>query len=69
MIGALGPSAALLPAAMPVINWRAFSLAVFIILLISLLWEATLAVPYGWWGFQDQRHDRAAHHGVEPPSD
>jgi hypothetical protein len=53
VIGALGPSAALLPAAMPVINWRAFSLTLFIILLTSLLWEATLGVPYGWWGFQD----------------
>jgi lycopene cyclase domain-containing protein len=50
---ALGPSAALLPAAMPVINWRALSLTMFIILLTSLLWEVTLAVPYGWWGFQD----------------
>jgi hypothetical protein len=38
---------------MPVINWRAFSLTLFIILLTSLLWEATLDVPYGWWGFQD----------------
>jgi hypothetical protein len=47
--GALGPSAGLLPSAMPVINWRALSLALFII----LLWEVTLAVPYGWWGFQD----------------
>ena len=53
VLGALGPSAALLPAAMPVINWRALSLAVFIMLLISLLWEVTLALPYGWWGFQD----------------
>jgi hypothetical protein len=53
VMGALGPSAALLPSAMPVINWRAFSLTLFMILLISLLWEATLAVPYGWWGFQD----------------
>ena len=53
VLGALGPSAVLLPAAMPVINWRALSLAVFIILLISLLWEVTLAVPYGWWGFKD----------------
>jgi lycopene cyclase domain-containing protein len=51
--GALAPSAALLPAAMPVINWRALSLTLFIILLTSLLWEVTLAVPYGWWGFQD----------------
>jgi hypothetical protein len=53
VLGALGPSAALLPAAKPVINWRALSLTAFIILLISLLWEVTLAVPYGWWGFQD----------------
>jgi hypothetical protein len=53
VIGALGPSAALLPAAMPIINWRALSLTLFMILLISLLWESTLAVPYGWWGFQD----------------
>jgi hypothetical protein len=53
VVGALGPSAALLPSALPVINWRAFSLTAIIILLISMLWEATLGVPYGWWGFQD----------------
>jgi len=53
VVGALGPSAGLLPSAMPVINWRALSLTLFIILLTSLLWEVTLAVPYGWWGFQD----------------
>lgn len=53
VIGALGPSAALLPEAMPVINWRALSLTLLLILLISLLWEATLGVPYGWWNFQD----------------
>jgi hypothetical protein len=53
VVAALGPSAVLLPAAMPVINWRALSLTLFIILLTSLLWEATLGVPYGWWGFQD----------------
>jgi hypothetical protein len=52
VMGALGPSAALLPAAMPVINWRALSLTLFTILLTSLLWEVTLALPYGWWGFQ-----------------
>ena len=48
---ALGPSAALLPSALPVINWRAFSLTAILMLLISLLWEATLAMPYQWWGF------------------
>jgi hypothetical protein len=49
---ALGPSTAIFPAALPVINWRALSLTLFVTLLTSLLWEATLAVPYGWWGYQ-----------------
>jgi hypothetical protein len=40
------------PTARQFINWRAFSLTLFIIVLVSLLWEATLAVPYQWWGFQ-----------------
>jgi len=55
VLGALGPSALLFPSALPVINWRAFALTFFLILLISLLWEATLALPYGWWGFRDEQ--------------
>ena len=53
VLGALGPSSLLFPSALPVINWRAFGLTFFLILLISLLWEATLALPYGWWGFRE----------------
>ena len=53
VLGALLPSAMLFPCARPVINWRALSLTMFMILLISLLWEVTLALPYGWWNFQD----------------
>ena len=49
------PSSALLPSARPVINWRAFSLAAFFVLLVSLMWEATLAIPYGWWNFRDEQ--------------
>lgn len=49
---ALTPSIALLPTARPVINWRALSLTMFIILVTSLLWEVTLALPYGWWNFR-----------------
>src|SRR5579864_751118 len=49
---ALVPSSVLFPSAVPVVNWRAFSLVLFVILLTSLLWEATLGVPYGWWGYQ-----------------
>ena len=51
VLATLIPSSALFPEALPVINWRAFSLTLFIVLLISLLWEATMAVPYGWWGY------------------
>jgi len=28
------------------------SVTFFAFLLVSLLWEATLAVPYGWWGYK-----------------
>lgn len=53
--GAVVPSAALYPSARTVVNWRAMGLTLFIILLTSALWEATLAVPYGWWGYQPQQ--------------
>ena len=46
------PSAGLFASARPFINWRAFSLTLFLVVLISLVWEATLAIPYGWWGYQ-----------------
>jgi hypothetical protein len=46
------PSMVLFPKVRGVINWRAFSLTLFMIVLTSLLWEATLALPYGWWGYQ-----------------
>jgi hypothetical protein len=52
---ALVPSSALLPSARPVINWRGFSLTAFFVLLVSLMWEATLAIPYGWWNFRDEQ--------------
>ena len=55
VLGALLPSACLLPEALPMINWRALSFTVLVILLTSLLWEATLALPYGWWGFQHRQ--------------
>jgi hypothetical protein len=54
-VAALTPSSALFPSARAVINWRAFSLSTLFIILISLLWEATLAIPYGWWNFRDEQ--------------
>lgn len=50
--GAFVPAVSFFPVARRFINWRAFSLTLFFILLISLLWEATLALPYGWWNYQ-----------------
>lgn len=52
VLTALLPSMALYKAVNRVVNWRALSLTLFMILLISLLWEATLAIPYGWWAYQ-----------------
>ncbi len=46
------PSAGFFHTAQRFINWRAFSFTFFLLLLISLLWEVTLALPYGWWGFR-----------------
>jgi hypothetical protein len=34
------------------INWRAFTFTFFLVLLISLLREVTLALPYGWWEYR-----------------
>ncbi len=50
--GGLIPSVSFYPVARRIINWRALSLTMFFILLVSLLWEATLALPYGWWNYQ-----------------
>jgi hypothetical protein len=49
------PAVSFFPTARRFINWRAFSVALFFILLVSLLWEATLAVPYQWWDYQPRR--------------
>jgi hypothetical protein len=50
--GGLIPSVSFFPATRRFINWRALSLTMFFILPVSLLWEATLALPYGWWNYQ-----------------
>ena len=52
---ALTPSILFFPVASPYINWRAFSLGFLFILLVSVFWEATIAVPYQWWGFQPRQ--------------
>jgi hypothetical protein len=46
------PSAGFFYTAQRFINWRAFSFTFFLLLLISLVWEVTLALPYGWWEYR-----------------
>jgi hypothetical protein len=53
-LASIVPSAGFFHTAQPFINWRAFSFTFFLILLISLLWEVTLGIPYGWWGYRPQ---------------
>jgi hypothetical protein len=55
VVGGLLPSISFFPVARRFINWRALSLTLFFMLLISLLWEATLALPYNWWNFQHRQ--------------
>ena len=55
VMGALLPAATFFPVAKRFINWRALSLTLFFMLLVSLMWEATLAVPYQWWNFQHRQ--------------
>lgn len=45
------PTIAFFRTAQPLINWRAFSFTFFVVVLISLIWEATVAIPYQWWGY------------------
>ena len=52
VIGGLAPAASLYPTTKRFINWRALSMTMFFIMLVSMLWEATLALPFGWWNYQ-----------------
>jgi hypothetical protein len=50
--GGFTPAISLYPVTKRFINWRALSMTMFFIMLLSMLWEATLALPYGWWNYQ-----------------
>lgn len=32
-------------------NWPAFAVTVLCVLVVSIVWEVTFALPRGWWGF------------------
>ncbi len=52
LAAAFVPSAGFFRSVRLFINWRAFSFTFLLMMLISLMWEASLASPFGWWGYQ-----------------
>jgi hypothetical protein len=52
VLASLFPAILLFRSTQRFINWRAVSFTVSWVALTSLIWEATLAAPYGWWGYQ-----------------
>lgn len=36
----------------PLINWPAFAVTMLLLLFVSLLWEVTLGIPYGYWDYE-----------------
>jgi len=49
------PTALLFEGVKKVVNWQAFSLSMFTMLIVSIVWEATLASPYEWWRYHDEQ--------------
>ena len=52
VVASLFPSILLFKSTQRFINWQAVSFTVFWVALTSIFWEATLASPYLWWGYQ-----------------
>ena len=46
------PSALLFDSVQSKINWHAFSFSALVMFTLSMLWEATIAFPYEWWGYK-----------------
>jgi hypothetical protein len=48
------PTSMLYPVAAPLMNWTAFTVMFLTLQLVSIVWEATLAVPYNWWNYHHE---------------
>ena len=46
------PSSLLFGSVNSKINWHAFSFSALVMFFLSMLWEATIAFPYEWWGYK-----------------
>jgi hypothetical protein len=50
--GALLPALFLYRAIGSLINWPAFAVTTLYVIITSLIWEVTLAIPRQWWGYE-----------------
>ncbi|MCB9107270.1 MAG: hypothetical protein H6633_23900 [Anaerolineales bacterium] len=55
VVGFITPTFVFFNTAKPFVNWRAYSLTLYSLVSVSLLWEATLGVPYGWWVYHPEQ--------------
>jgi hypothetical protein len=52
LVGSIVPSLFCSRVAFQFINWRSLTTSWLFVLAISQFWEASLALPYGWWGYE-----------------
>lgn len=52
VLAAFIPSSLLFESVNSKINWHAFSFSALVMFFLSMLWEATIAFPYEWWGYK-----------------
>jgi hypothetical protein len=55
VLAAFTPVVLMFPSVKALISWRAFSLVMFVTVAVSQIWEASLGVPYQWWGYQPEQ--------------
>lgn len=52
MVGGALPTVVLIRTVKEFVNWHAMAFAFFSLILVSIIWEASLAVPYQWWNYR-----------------
>ncbi len=55
VLAAFTPVVLMFPSVKALVSWRAFSLVMFVTVGVSQIWEASLGVPYQWWGYQPEQ--------------
>lgn len=52
MVGGALPTVVLIRTVKEFVNWHAMAFAFFALVFVSVIWEASLAVPYRWWSYR-----------------